>query len=86
VVGDLHGSLGDLVTACGLAGEPGPSTRVVFNGDFVDRGRDGVEVLGVVLALHLTFPEFVKVNRGNHEDTALSSAYDFEGELTRKYG
>ncbi|KAH8063519.1 manganese ion binding protein [Aureococcus anophagefferens] len=86
VVGDLHGSLGDLVTACGLAGEPGPSTRIVFNGDFVDRGRDGVEVLGVVLALHLTFPEFVKVNRGNHEDTALSSAYDFEGELTRKYG
>ncbi|KAH8061566.1 manganese ion binding protein [Aureococcus anophagefferens] len=26
------------------------------------------------------------LNRGNHEDTALSSAYDFEGELTRKYG
>ena len=86
VVGDLHGSLGDLVAALGLAGEPDEATTIVFNGDFVDRGADGAEVLAAVCLMRLTFGARVAVNRGNHEDVALSRAYDFEGELVRKYG
>ena len=86
VVGDLHGSLGDLGAAMELAGRPSPSNLVVFNGDFVDRGPDGVEVLCAVVALKLAFGPWVHVNRGNHEDASLSRVYDFEGELVAKYG
>ena len=86
VVGDLHGSLGDLGAAMELAGRPSPSNLVVFNGDFVDRGPDGVEVLCAVVALKLAFGPWVHLNRGNHEDASLSRVYDFEGELVAKYG
>ena len=78
VVGDLHGSLGDLNAVMALHGKPSTKSRIIFNGDFVDRGPDGVEVLACVLALKLAFPRHVHINRGNHEDAALSRAYDFE--------
>ena len=72
--------MGDLRVAMGLAGEPDERTTIVFNGDFVDRGKDGAEVLACVCAMRLTFGSRVLVNRGNHEDVAVSSAYDFDGE------
>ena len=86
IVGDLHGSLGDLNAVMALHGKPSTKHRIIFNGDFVDRGPDGVEVLACVLALKLAFPRDVHINRGNHEDAALSRAYDFEAELVAKYG
>jgi len=86
IVGDLHGSLGDLNAVMGLHGTPTAKNRLVFNGDFVDRGPDGAEVLASVLALKLAFPRHVHINRGNHEDAALSRVYDFEAELVTKYG
>ena len=86
IVGDLHGSLGDLNAVMGLHGRPSTKSRIIFNGDFVDRGPDGVEVLAAVLGMKLAFPRHVHINRGNHEDAALSRAYDFEAELVSKYG
>lgn len=44
VVGDLHGSLGDLSKALSSVGTLGPNNVVIFNGDFVDRGTHSVEV------------------------------------------
>ena len=44
VVGDLHGSFGDLLKVFELAGWPNEDDAFVFNGDFVDRGDRGVEV------------------------------------------
>ncbi|KAJ1452192.1 Metallo-dependent phosphatase-like protein [Pelagophyceae sp. CCMP2097] len=87
VVGDLHGSIADLGAALAVVGTPAAGTNcVVFNGDFVDRGDDGCEVLAVVLAMRLSFPGAVHLNRGNHEDAALSRVYDFANELAIKYG
>ncbi|CAN0374577.1 unnamed protein product, partial [Discosporangium mesarthrocarpum] len=43
-VGDLHGQLGDLKHLIEINGLPSPTNKYIFNGDFVDRGPNGVEV------------------------------------------
>ena len=98
VVGDLHGSLPSLATVLrglqsaklldldqGAAMEEKPETSIVFNGDFVDRGAHGVEVLCVLLLLKLAHPNTITLLRGNHEDSALAAAYGFLEETRRKY-
>ena len=59
--------------------------QYIFNGDFVDRGDDGVEVMLVLLALKSTHPKYVHLNRGNHEDCLINDAYGFTEECMRKY-
>lgn len=88
VIGDLHGSLSDLATVLALqAGdEPHENNILLFNGDLADRGDNGIEIISIVCSLCLAYPEFVFVNRGNHEDLALSVAYGLTAEVQKKYG
>jgi len=86
VIGDLHGSIADLLLCFEAAGYPGDDVDYVFNGDFVDRGEHGVEVLSVLLAFKLLYPDTVKLNRGNHEDMNVGRAYGFFDEVMTKYG
>lgn len=44
------------------------SPNIVFNGDWVDRGKHQLETISLVYALKLAFPDKVWLNRGNHED------------------
>ena len=53
----------------------------MFNGDFVDRGNQGCEVLLVLLAFKVLHPKHVHLNRGNHEDVMLNQAYGFADEV-----
>jgi len=57
----------------------------VFNGDFVDRGKRGLEVLLLLLSLYLAFPNAVFLNRGNHEDSVMNARYGFIREVESKY-
>jgi hypothetical protein len=88
VIGDLHGSLSDLATVLALqAGdEPHINNLLLFNGDLADRGDNGIEIISIVCSLCLAYPEFVFVNRGNHEDMALGVAYGLAAEVQQKYG
>lgn len=86
IVGDLHGDLSSLAHIVRKNGLPGPHTAFVFNGDMVDRGIRGGEVLYFILQLLLQYPKRVFINRGNHEDTFLNAAYGFKDELYTKYG
>lgn len=87
VVGDLHGSLSSLVFILQtLKGQIGKNAAVVFNGDFVDRGHQSIEVLCVLLLMKLAYPKHVILLRGNHEDLLVASAYGFQDELEEKYG
>ena len=85
IVGDIHGQLADLLYIIDSSGLPSPTNRYIFNGDFVDRGAYGVEVMCVLLALYLSNPGQVTLNRGNHEDFAICCAYGFQKECCEKY-
>ena len=88
VIGDLHGSLSDLATVLEImpGTEPHDDNLLLFNGDLADRGDNGIEIISIVCALCLAYPQFVYINRGNHEDLALSIAYGLMEELRTKYG
>ena len=68
------------------AGSPSERLKYVFNGDFVDRGAWGVELLLALLAWRLAAPGSVTLLRGNHESRYCTMAYGFHAELHAKYG
>lgn len=87
-VGDLHGSLECLMEVLNLVNVEtltGGSV-VVFDGDFVDRGNNSLEVIATLLLLKLSHPKNVILLRGNHEDSMTASSYGFRDEVDEKYG
>ena len=85
VCGDTHGQYYDLLNIFKLNGNPSPSNRYLFNGDFVDRGSYSVENVSVLLAFKALFPNDFFMSRGNHEGQGLNRVYGFEGEVKQKY-
>ncbi|KAL5971570.1 Serine/threonine-protein phosphatase with EF-hand pef-1, partial [Taenia solium] len=75
VCGDLHGQ----------NGLPDIFNPYIFNGDFVDRGNNSIEVLVILLSCLLAHPSAVFLNRGNHEDPMLNKRYGFADEVRTKY-
>jgi serine/threonine protein phosphatase 1 len=71
VIGDIHGCLAEMVCLLehlSLKGED----RLVFLGDYIDRGPDSKGVVDYLLGLARTTDSEVIFLKGNHEDMLLS--------------
>ncbi|OQS02982.1 calcineurin-like phosphoesterase [Thraustotheca clavata] len=85
IIGDLHGQLDDLLLILRENGYPSPENPYVFNGDIVDRGSRSIEVSLIILTWMLVYPDFVHINRGNHEDKSITEVFGFMKECAAKY-
>lgn len=78
VCGDTHGQFFDVLELFRLAGKPSPQNAFIFNGDFADRGSFAMEIIMVLFAYKLIYPEAMHLSRGNHEADEMNKMYGFQ--------
>ncbi|CAJ0578545.1 unnamed protein product, partial [Mesorhabditis spiculigera] len=84
IIGDIHGHLDALIKIFDTYGWP-EKTKYVFLGDYVDKGPNSCETVGLLFALMLKYPGQVTLLRGNHECPSISMNYGFLHECMTKY-
>lgn len=93
--GDFHGSIHTLVRSLWRMVQLGvldvnlklqDGCHIVCLGDYVDRGRWGVEVITTLLLLKIKNPGQVFMVAGNHEIGDISIKHGFLDELNLKFG
>ena len=83
IVGDIHGQIHDLSQILHSVGLP-PYAKWLFLGDYVDRGKNSVEVICLLFALKIKFPTQIYLLRGNHESRDMTEIFGFAEECRQK--
>ncbi|KAK5132023.1 serine/threonine protein phosphatase Pzh1 [Cryomyces antarcticus] len=83
IVGDVHGQYTDLLRMFEMCGFP-PNSNFLFLGDYVDRGKQSLETILLLLCYKLRFPENFFLLRGNHECANVTRVYGFYDECKRR--
>ena len=92
IIGDIHGDLPSLWRILkGISFDTflgNPNNKLIFLGDYVDRGVNSIGVLYVVAILKKKYPDSVILMRGNHEAPVEFPfpSHDLPLQVIRRYG
>merc|ERR550532_2419730 len=84
VAGDVHGQFYDLLRLFEYGGSP-EEINYLFMGDYVDRGKNSIECVVLLMAFKAKYPENFFILRGNHECASINRLYGFFDECKRRY-
>ena len=83
IFGNIHGVYTDLMRYFESFGNPSDDNQMgdinvmqyIFLGDFCDRGYHSLEVIFLLFALKIKYPQFIYLIRGHHEDKNINIKY-----------
>ena len=83
IFGNLYGIYDDLMRYFESYGNPSDDNQMgditvmqyIFLGDFCDRGYNSLEIILLLFALKIKYPEFIYIIRGHHEDRFINEDY-----------
>ena len=85
IVGDIHGQFYDLVAMLRKLNGRNAQNKILFLGDYVDRGTYGPEVAAFLFCLKIKNPNDIFLLRGNHESRDMAEHFNFRSQVLSLY-
>lgn len=90
IVGDIHGSLRDMralqAKLFSQMADESKRLKIIFLGDYVDRGAAGHNIITFLLCFKLCYPDRVFLIRGNHETISMNNFFGYQSQVENLYG